>query len=95
MGREIVVACLDRRGVVETADDGTPLAFRWPCRNRKCCPPREGFRAIHRMVLFSCEGRSVGDLATTYEAIRPRPISDLVDALPPDRVRREGPAQQP
>lgn len=97
--RTIEVRCLDRRGFVDYDDlevfdrNGNavilriPVVFRWSCRNQKCCPRREGEVGVHRVTLYGVQNdRHVGEAFTQYEPMRP--LSELIDSLPPERVRR-------
>lgn len=45
--REVALRCLDLAGVVEYDGAGRAVVFRRRCRNRRCCPPRDGFVAVH------------------------------------------------
>lgn len=50
-GTEAALRCLDLAGVAEYDGTGRPVGFRRRCRNRRCCPPRDGFVAVHRWDL--------------------------------------------
>jgi len=63
----VVLRCVDLAGVVELDGAGLPVAFRRPCRNRACCPRREGFVPVHRWPLV---GDGMGDYETRYERVR-------------------------
>lgn len=87
--RTIEVRCLDRRGFMDYDESGIPVVFRWACRNQKCCPRRAGMVAVHRQTVYGTQnGKAIGEVHTTYEPTRP--LSELIDLLPPERVRRVG-----
>ena len=106
MNEELVVGCRYRRGVAELQTveafnaQGDPLEleiparFRWVCKNPECCPRRPGHVAVHRFVMFQgSEGEpAVGTL--TREYIPTRPLDELIDYLPPGRVKRVGPGER-
>lgn len=87
MSLEEWVECIDRRGATEYNEDGIPIVFRWICRNRKCKEKHgctdEGFHLVHRQTLF---GVDKGTLDSRCE--RNRPLIELINLLPPERVRR-------
>ncbi len=65
--REVVLACRSLAGIFEVGADGSVLAFRRPCPDRRCCPRREGLVAVHRWPFLG--GDAVfGPLETRYEA---------------------------
>lgn len=90
-GRRVIeVVCRDRRGFVDYDENGIPVVFRWACRNPKCCPRKEGKVGVHRQTLYGTQnGKGVGEIYTCYEPMRP--LSELIDLLPPEKVRRIGP----
>ena len=86
------VECVDRHGVTEYNEAGIPVVFRWICRNRKCKEkhggPKEGFHLVHRQTLYGVQNEKPrGEVASSWE--RNRPLIELIDLLPPERVRRE------
>lgn len=50
-------------------------------------PPVEGARPIHRFYVYrDGDGPAVGTLTREYEQLRP--LHELADELPPEKVRR-------
>ncbi len=62
---EVYLRCLDLAGVVELDEAGIPVRFRRRCKNRRCCPPRDGWVAVHRWTI------TTGEYVTEYVPMRP------------------------
>jgi len=63
---DVVLGTL-RVAVIVEFDEGVPVALRWPCRNPRCCPRREGLVAVHRHQLVGPPDL-VGPIEQRYEA---------------------------
>lgn len=64
---EYKVRCLDLHGVIGTDGDGVPRWFRARCKNRRCCPRKDGHAAFH---VWALTGDERGGYVTMYEPLR-------------------------
>ncbi len=67
-----MLRCRDLAAIVEAGPDPASLTIGRPCRDRVCCPRREGYVAVHRWPLtLTGDGLLVvGEMATRYEPIK-------------------------
>lgn len=65
----------ERRGTVHYDQDGIPIVLELRCKNRECCPRRNGFYAVHLFTLYGVQnGKPVGQYVT-----REIPFRDVAD----------------
>lgn len=68
---EVAMRCRDLVGVVEYDADGIPIVLRRRCRNRECCPRKEGMMALHHFTLHGVHnGKGVSEFITSYAPTR-------------------------